>query len=118
MVPSFRMYVQHCCRDESPGDSNQTTRLTRWECSIQPTHHQKSLTPSLQQCLFLTDLNVARDHNVAFIISPLFLGVTSFVYIDVILEELLSPSITNSKLPAVIRDAPFPEFDQSINQSV
>ena len=52
----------------------------------------------------------------AFIISPLFIGVTSFVYIDVILEELLSPSITNSKLPAVIRDAPFPEFDQSINQ--
>ena len=63
-------------------------------------------------------LNVARDHNVDFIISPLFIGVTSFVYIDVTLEELLSPSITNLKLPAVIRDAPFPEFDQSINQSV
>jgi len=41
----------------------------------------------------------------------------SYVYIDVILEELFSSSITNSKLPAVISD-PFPEFDQSINQSV
>ena len=66
--------------------------------------------------MFLTDLNVARDHNVAFIISPLFIGVTSFVYIDVILEELLPSSITNSKLLSVISDVPFREFDQSINQ--
>jgi len=31
-----------------------------------------------------TDLNVVRDHNVAFIITPLFLEVTIHVYIDVI----------------------------------
>ena len=67
-----------------------------------------------------TDLNVIRDHNVAFIITPLLQEVTSFlsfVYIDVILEEL-SSSITNSKLSTVTSDEPFPEFDQSINQSV
>jgi len=64
------------------------------------------------------DLNVARDHNVAFIITPLFIGVTSFVYIDVILEELLSSSITNSKLPLSLVMLLFPEFDYSINQSV
>ena len=31
-----------------------------------------------------TDLSVIRDHNVAFIITPLFIGVTIHVYIDVL----------------------------------
>ena len=52
----------------------------------------------------------------AFIFTPLLQEVTSYVYIDVILEELFS-SITNSKLPAVISDAPFYGI-RSINQSI
>ena len=55
----------------------------------------------------------------AFIITPLIQEVTSYVYIDVILEELVSSSITNSKLSTVISDAPFSGIrliNQSINQ--
>jgi len=65
-----------------------------------------------------TDLSVIRDHNVAFVITPLFVGVTIHVYIDVLTWRTAFFFTTNSKLFSVIRDAPFPEFDQSINQSV
>jgi len=65
-----------------------------------------------------TDLNVARDHNVAFIITPLFIGVTIHVYFDVLTWRTVFFFSNNSKLLTVISDAPFPEFDQSINQSV
>ena len=63
-----------------------------------------------------TDLNVARDHNVAFISLLLPFGGNFYVYIDVILEEIFSPFITNSKLSTVISDAPF--FRNSIIQSI
>jgi len=61
------------------------------------------------------DPNVIRDHNVAFIFIPLLQEVTSYVYIDVILEELFSSFITNSKLSLLLEML---LFRNSINQSI
>ena len=53
------------------------------------------------------DPNVIRDHNVALLLLLLPFRGNFYVYIDVILEEIFSSSITNSKLSTVISDAPF-----------
>ena len=88
------------------------------ESSTRPTRLQKSSNHLLQQRLFLMDPNVIRDHNVAFILLLLPFGGNFYTYIDAILEELFSSSITNSKTFTVISDDPFSGirlFNQSIS---
>ena len=61
------------------------TTLTRRVQLVYGWHVHQSLQITFSSTMTVhTDLNVARDYNVAFIITPLFIGVTIHVYIDVL----------------------------------